>query len=230
MPDRDEVFKAADKLRSEGKDPSYRQVHALLPNGGSPGPLCRLLDEWKVARRYHPKLEVKDVPGPVMEHLATYGKAAWKMAQELALVELRREREGFEEIRRLDLLDREALLGLLETTRLQVQGTRALLKTAENDIEDLAERLAKAEAQLDRVRAERYWDQVMAEVHAILPAEGAMKPRDVLPRLSEATIRGALLHKEELDLKTLRKKMKGRSDQQNYFQFIPEGYRFARIA
>ncbi|KQP85489.1 hypothetical protein ASF60_05160 [Methylobacterium sp. Leaf113] len=223
MPDRDEVFKAADKLRSEGKDPSYRLVRDLLPNGGSPGPILRLLDEWKEARRYHPKLEVKDVPNALMEHLATYGKAAWKMAQERALIELRREREGYEEIRRLDLLDRETLLGLLD-------GTRALLETAEDDIDALKARLEKAEDHLARVRAERYWDQVMAEVHAILPAEGAMKPRDVLPRLSEATIRGALLHKEELDLRTLKKKMKGRSDQQNYFAFIPDGYRFARIA
>lgn len=230
MPDRDEVFKAADRLRAEGKVPSWRMVRDALPNGGSPGPLCRLLDEWRVARCYHPKLEVKDVPGPLMEHLATYGKAVWKMAQELALIELRRESEGFEEIRRLDLLDREALLGLLETMQLEVQGTRALLATAENDIDALMVRLEKAEDHLARVRAERYWDQVMAEVHSILPAEGAMKPRDVLPMLSEATIRGALLHKEELDLKTLRKKMKGRSDQQNYFAFIPEGYRFARLA
>jgi len=90
----------------------------------------------------------------------------------------------------VDLLDREALLGLLEATQVQVEGTRALLNTTENDIDALMARLEKAEDHLARVRAERYWDQVMAEVHAILPAEGAMKPRDVLPRLSEATIRG----------------------------------------
>jgi hypothetical protein len=67
--------------------------------------------------------------------------------------------------------------------------------------------LAKVENQLDRFRAEEFWDRVMRETANLLAERGAMTPTEILPELRGVTIRGATLHKEPLTPGTLKKKM-----------------------
>ncbi|WP_267421439.1 DNA-binding protein [Methylobacterium sp. GC_Met_2] len=232
MATQEEAFQVADQMLSEGLTPTYRTVNARLPKGNksSPKVMLRYLDAWRDERGYKSSPELDDLPKLLRDRLDTFATDAWKAAQEGALRDLLRERESINEIRRAEAEERETLLGMIEISQTETASTKALLEAAKNEIIDLVARLESSEEYLVRVRALRYWDQVMAEVHSILPPDGSMTAREILPLIRDATIRGAALHKEELDVKTLRKKMKGRSDEENYFELVRPGYRFKRRA
>ncbi|AIQ92440.1 protein of unassigned function [Methylobacterium oryzae CBMB20] len=72
-----------------------------------------------------------------------------------------------------------------------------------------------------------FWDRVMQEIFEIIPAGGALTPAEILPELRGVTIRGATLHKEPLNLATLKKKMDVRVSHNRYFEPRDEG-RYAR--
>ncbi|WP_244447690.1 hypothetical protein [Methylobacterium oryzae] len=98
---------------------------------------------------------------------------------------------------------------------------------AEDEAARLQARLNKVENQLDRFRAMEFWDRVMQEIFEIIPAGGALTPAEILPELRGVTIRGATLHKEPLNLATLKKKMDVRVSHNRYFEPRDEG-RYAR--
>ena len=90
-------------------------------------------------------------------------------------------------------------------------------------------RFRKVENQLDRFRAEEFWDRVMREIYEILPFAGAMAPDEILPELRSVTIRGATLRKKPRTPATLRKKMEVRIIHGKYFERSDDG-RYARRA
>jgi drug/metabolite transporter (DMT)-like permease len=86
---------------------------------------------------------------------------------------------------------------------------------------------AKVENQLDRFRAEEFWDRVMQEIAELLVERGPLTPIEILPELRTWTVRGAALHKEPLTPGTLKKKMDVRVFHGRYFEPRDEG-RYAR--
>jgi hypothetical protein len=84
-------------------------------------------------------------------------------------------------------------------------------------------RLLKVENQLDRFRAEEFWDRVMREIAELLAERAAMTPAEILPELRAVTLRGATLHKEPLTPGTLKKKMGVRIFHGRYFEARDEG-------
>lgn len=114
-----------------------------------------------------------------------------------------------------------------------LQAENVALKTrgaaADHDGERLHARLAKVENQLDRFRAEGFWNRVMHEVAEILTHRGALPPAEILPELRTWTVRGAAPHKEPPTPGMLKKKIDVRVSFGRYFESRDEGH-YARKA
>ena len=227
MPTQDQVFEAADALLAEGQRPSRRKVHDRLANGGSPGPILKHLDAWREAQRYKPQLDHKELPKSLKERSDTLLKETWRLAQGEAALGWQLERASLEEIRRDEAEDREHLLGLLQESEVKAQGLAAQLEMAVADAERLRAALAISQDQLGRSRSEAFWDRVMQEVRAILPAEGGMTPEEILATLQPWTKRGASVAKQKLTPGTLKLKMEDRAHWGRYLMALDDG-RFVR--
>ncbi|GJE27536.1 DNA-binding protein [Methylobacterium organophilum] len=208
MPTREQVDWAARKVLAAGGRVSLRTVIAALKAGPARGGSFRdvgpLLRDWKAEQAYRPRL----VPAGLPERLqGVLGKAAaemWAAAQAEAAEALLVERGNLEARARAgdDLL--EEALGRLDM--------------ADAEAARLRERVQRLENRLERVRSEEFWDRVMQEVWEILPAQGAMTPEEILPRIKRRTLRGAALNQEPLTPATLRKKMEVRVNFGHYFE------------
>jgi hypothetical protein len=108
------------------------------------------------------------------------------------------------------------------------RGTRRLSQYCRGRGRPQPARLDKAENQLDRFRAEEFWDRVMQEIAELLVERGPLTPAEILLGLRAVTLRGATLHKEPLTPGTL-KKMDVRVFHGWYFEPLDEG-RYARKA
>ena len=126
-----------------------------------------------------------------------------------------------------DKQDCEHLLGMVETLQAENAALVARARAAEDEAARVLARLAKVENQLDRFRAEEFWDRVMREVAEILTGRGAMTPAEILPETRTWTVRGAALHKEPLTAAMLKKKMDVRVSFGRYFEPCEQG-RYAR--
>lgn len=83
----------------------------------------------------------------------------------------------------------------------------ALNSRLTSEADGLRREIERLRKQLDYVRPEEFWEQVMQEVHDLLPQAGEMKAEEILPRLKPSVRWGARLHKEPLDAATLQKKL-----------------------
>lgn len=211
MPTQDEVFEAADALLAGGQRPSRRRVHERLANGGSRDVILKHLAAWREARRFKPQLELKDLPTSLQERSGALVKETWLLAQGEAALGWQRERASLEEIRRDEAEDREHLLGLFRESETKAEGLAAQLAMAVAEADRLRSALAVCEDQLRRSRSEAFWDRVMQEVRAILPAEGGMTPEEILASLQPWTKRGASVAKQKLNPGTLKTKMEDRA-------------------
>ncbi|MCJ2043194.1 hypothetical protein MKK58_01315 [Methylobacterium sp. J-078] len=120
-------------------------------------------------------------------------------------------------LRREEAQDREHLLGIIETLQAANAALKAKGVTADQNGEHLQNRLVKVENQLERFRAEEFWDRVMQEVRDIIRNGSAMTSAEILPEIRTWTVRGAALHKEPLTLGVLKKKMDVRVTRCKYF-------------
>ncbi len=96
-------------------------------------------------------------------------------------------------------------------------------KATEDEASRVQARLQKVENQLDRFRAEEFWDRVMQEIAELLVERGPLTPAEILPELRAVTHRGATQHKEPLTPGTLKKKMDVRVTHGRYFGLPKEG-------
>lgn len=101
-------------------------------------------------------LKVRELPVPVQGALAKVAGELCAAAQAEAAARLTRDREN------LAVTARASEVVLAEALD--------RLDAAEAEIAGLRESLARAEARLERVRSEEFWDRVMREVYEILPA------------------------------------------------------------
>jgi hypothetical protein len=109
------------------------------------------------------------------------------------------------------------------------RGTRRLSQYCRGRGRPQPARLDKVENQLDRFRAEEFWDRVMQEIAELIAERGPLTPAEILPGLRAVTLRGTTLHKEHLTPGTLKKKMDVRVFHGRYFEPLDEG-RYARKA
>jgi predicted nuclease with TOPRIM domain len=153
----------------------------------------------------------------------------WKRAKREAAQAFAREREAATAMAADDKHDREHLLGMIETLQAENAALAARAKAAEDEAGRVQARLHKVENQLDRFRAQEFWDRVMQEIADLLVERGPLTPAEILPELRAETHRGATLHKEPLTPGTLKKKMDVRVFHGRYFEPRDEG-RYARMA
>ncbi len=229
MPTESAVFVVADDLLAKGERPSLRKVREALPTGGSPREVCKHLRAWRKKRGYDPKFEPTDMSKAMREAGQALAMDLWKQAKREATQAFSREREAAAAMATDDRQDREHLLGMVETLQAENAALAARAQGAEDEAARLQARLAKVEGQLDRFRAEEFWDRVMKEVAEILTGRDAMTPAEILPELRTWTVRGAALHKEPLTAAVLRKKMDVRVSFGRYFEPRDEG-RYVRRA
>lgn len=88
------------------------------------------------------------------------------------------------------------MVGLIKTLQTEKAALVARAEAAEAEGVRVQARLAKVENQLDRFRAEKFWDRLMREIAEILAARGPLTPSEILPELRAVTIRGAALHRQ----------------------------------
>ena len=187
------------------------------------------LRAWRKKRGYDPKLEPTDMSKGMREAGQALAMDLWKRAKREATQALAREREAAAALAADEKQDREHLLGLIETLQAENAALAARAKAAEGEVARALARLAKVENQLDRFRAEEFWDRVMQEIAELLVERGPLTPAEILPGLRAVTLRGATLHKEPLTPGTLKKKMDVRVSFGRYFEPLDEG-RYARKA
>ncbi|MFG7488779.1 DNA-binding protein [Methylorubrum rhodesianum] len=229
MPSEALVFHVADALLARGERPSLRKMREALPNGGSPREVCKHLRAWRKKRGYDPKLEPTDMSKAMKAAGQALAMDLWKRAKREATQAFSREREAAAAMASDDKQDREHLLGMVETLQAGNAALAARAQAAEDEVARVQARLAKVENQLDRFRAEEFWDRVMQEIAELLVERGPLTPSEILPGLRAVTIRGATLHKEPLTPGTLKKKMDVRVFHGRYFEARDEG-RYARKA
>ncbi|MCJ2046372.1 DNA-binding protein [Methylobacterium sp. J-078] len=223
MPTELSVFMVADAMLARGEKPSLRKVRERLATGGSPREVCKHLRAWRKKRGYDPKLEPTDMSKGMKAAAQALGMDLWKMAKREATQTFSREREQAKADQAGEKEDREHLLGMIETLQAENAALKAKGAAADQDGERLQARLAKVENQLERFRAEEFWDRVMQEVHDIIPDGSAMTPAEILPEIRTWTVRGAALHKEPLTPGVLKKKMDVRIKHGKYFEAQPQG-------
>ncbi len=231
MPTEAAVFHYADMILARGERPSLRKLREELPTGGSPRAVCKHLRAWRKKRGYNPKLEPTDMSKGMKEAGQALAMELWKQAKKEATQAFARERAAAAEMASDEKGDREHLLGMIETLQAEnaALAAKATAAAADDEAVRLQTRLAKVENQLDRFRAEEFWDRVMREVAEILTERGALTPAEILPELRTWTVRGAALHKEPLTPGMLKKKMDVRVSFNRYFETRDEG-RYARRA
>ncbi|AWN35133.1 hypothetical protein DK427_04725 [Methylobacterium radiodurans] len=229
MPSESLVFHVADALLARGERPSLRKMRESLPNGGSPREVCKHLRAWRKKRGYDPKLEPTDMSKAMKAAGQALAMDLWKQAKREATQAFSREREAAAAMATDDKHDREHLLGLIETLQAENAALVARAGAAETETSRVLARLQKVEYQLDRFRAEEFWDRVMQEIAEVLVERGPLTPTEILPELRAVTLRGATLHKEPLTPGTLKKKMDVRVSFGRYFEPRDEG-RYARRA
>lgn len=229
MPSEFTVFHVADVLLAAGERPSLRNVRARIPAGGSPRDVCKHLRAWRKRRGYDARLEPTDMPKALRDKGQALATEIWKQAKREATQAFARERATVEADAADERQDREHLLGMIETLQADNAALTARAEAAEGEAARVQARLAKVENQLDRFRAEEFWDRVMREIAEILAERGALTPAEILPELRTWTVRGAALHKEPLTATILRKKMDVRVSFGRYFEALGDG-RFGRRA
>ncbi|UYW24778.1 DNA-binding protein [Methylorubrum extorquens] len=226
MPSELSVFVVADAMLARGEKPSLRKVRDRLANGGSPREVCKHLRAWRKKRGYDPKLEPTDLSKDMKAAGQTLAMDLRKLAKREATLAFSREREAAAAIRTADTEDREHLLGMVEKLQAENAALLASAMAAEAEGERIQARLNKVENQLERFRAEEFWDRVVREIAEILTDKGALTPAEILPELRTWTIRGAALHKEALTPGMLRKKVDVRVTRGKYFA-PPQDGRYA---
>ncbi|MGY2053182.1 DNA-binding protein [Methylobacterium sp. JK268] len=229
MPSEVTVFLVADNLLAKGERPRLRRVREAIPTGGSPREVCKHLRAWRKKRGYNPKLEPTDMSKAMKEAGQTLALDLWRQAKREAAQAFAREREASASMAIDDKHDREHLLGMIETLQAGNAALAARAQAAEDEAGRVQARLAKVENQLDRFRAQEFWDRVMQEIADLLVERGPLTPAEILPELRAVTLRGATLHKEPLTPGTLKKKMDFRVFHGRYFEPRDEG-RYARKA
>jgi hypothetical protein len=229
MPSESLVFHVADALLARGERPSLRKMREALPNGGSPREVCKHLRAWRKKRGYDPKLEPTDMSKAMKAAGQALAMDLWKQAKREATQAFSRERAAAAAMATDEKQDRVHLLGMVETLQSENAALAVRAQAAEDEVGRVQARLAKVENQLDRFRAEEFWDRVIQEIAELLVERGPLTPSEILPGLRAVTIRGATLHKEPLTPGTLKKKMDVRVFHGRYFEVRDEG-RYARKA
>jgi hypothetical protein len=229
MPSEFFVFVVADAMLAKGERPSLRKVREALPTGGSPREVCKHLRAWRKKRGYDPKLEPTDMSKAMKAAGQALAMDLWKKAKREATQAFSREREAAAAMAADDKNDREHLLGMIETLQADNAAFKARAEAAGDEAARVQARLNKVENQLDRFRAEEFWDRVMREIAEVLTERGALTPAEILPELRTWTVRGAALHREPLTAAVLRKKMDVRVSFGRYFEHGDEG-RYSRRA
>jgi hypothetical protein len=155
------------------------------------------------------------VPPEVSARLARAAATLWAAAQNEADQAFERDRERFETI----LCDERALRA---ETLVMADGLLAQVTALEAE-------LAETRRHLQAVRTDHFWDRVVRDIHAILPADGSMSVREIADRLGADLAEEARTHEEEWSLKALRKKIEQRIFHKRLFaRSDPELYRRRR--
>ena len=217
------VWKVCDAIAAKGGETVTVQtaIDAMMARAPhramARGAVMLHVRNWKVAREYKPRLDLRILPETLQEGLSGFAKTVWEAAMVEAMARL-------DDQRRLAEAERLATDDLLREAgaRLERDGETGRLRDAEaerlkGENAALRAEVERLRRRLDHVRAEEYWDRVMREIHAVIPPRGAMTPEEILPRLRQSTRRGARLHREPLDVETLRKKMDVRIEHGKFF-------------
>lgn len=96
MASRHEVFEVADRLRARGLRVSLRSVIPELRYGGSNRVVGPLLRDWKVDRKYLPKVEASGLPERLQRRLREFAVELWEAARADAAAELVAEHAALE--------------------------------------------------------------------------------------------------------------------------------------
>lgn len=219
----DWVWKVCDRILAKGdetvtNEAVIRAMRGRLRNPAlARGTVCLHVRNWKVAREYKPRLDVGILPEPMQEGLTAFAGTVWAAAMVEATARL-------DDDRRLVEAEQIATDRLLLELGAELEKRRAIGELRDLEADRLRDENAtlrveveRVRKRLDHIRAEEFWDRVMREVFAVIPAQGAMTVEGILPKLRQSTRRGARLHREPLDVETLRKKMDVRVHHEKFF-------------
>lgn len=207
MVDRNAVFEAANELHSEGALVSQSTVRTRLTRntgrGGSPRDVGPYLLEWKAEKTYAPVPPRGGVPAEVSARLARATATLWAAALDEADRAFQGDRERFEATLRDERALRAETLAMADGLLAQITALEA--------------ELAETRRHLQAVRADHFWDRVVHDIDAILPADGSMSVREIADRLGADLVEEAKIHAEEWSLSTLRKKIEQRTFHKRLF-------------
>ncbi|MET0526862.1 MAG: hypothetical protein ABW003_00695 [Microvirga sp.] len=136
------------------------------------------------------------MPPEVSARFARAAATLWAAARDEADRAFEKDRERFETTLRDERALRAETLAMADGLLAQVTALEA--------------ELAETRRHLQAVRADQFWERVVQDIHAILPADGSMSVSEIADRLGADLAAEARTHAEEWSLKTLRKKIEHR--------------------
>ena len=228
MPDEDQVWWAANRLRRNGERVSQRNVIAELQRHGRGGTSRQVgphLLSWKVAHNYDARLEVNDIPDSLKGDLVGFVRGVWGAAMIEATQRLDNERArlGAENQAARELMD-EAYVEAEVATR-EAEILRARVVELEAEAAPLRTRTAALEAEvaalskrMSDMKAAEFWDRVMREIEIVLPPDVWVPDNQVIDLLPASLAGEANAHGEPLTRGMLNKKMGVRVTHRKYFE------------
>lgn len=206
----DAVFGVADAMLAEGEEPSVRKIVARLTCGAKTRHVCEALRDWREKRGHDGKGDAKELSQRLRSHLSTFGREAYRIAQQDAARAYVRERENAKAVRQAEIEDLEHLLGRLE--RADAENAVRRVRQVELEAENAALR-----ARVSDLLAAEFWDRVMRAIKDVLPHGEWVRDRDLLGLLPPSLAREAIVHGDPLTRGTLNKKMGVRITHGKYF-------------
>lgn len=221
MPTREQVWAAADHIRTTGERVTQKRVldHLRAAEiGGTERTIDSHLIAWKATRNYDPRLAVLDLPGPLTTRMAGFMEGLWDAAMAEANARLEERRAYLER-------EREATGQLLDETQIRAEETarenetlRARQVAIDAETAVLREEVVALRKEVAHLRRSEFWDRVIREIAEILPEKEWMSIEEIVRRLPPSLAKEALVLDKALTPGRVNRQMFLRDHHSRFFE------------
>lgn len=209
MVDRAELFRIADGIVGEGREPSQRAIRERLARGGSFSDIGPLFVEWSIARGFRPRPRAEDLPQHLRDRVGTVAADIWADGLRNGAIAGQNERDRLvaeRDVLRLALAEMTAIVDVLQGVPRVGPKTQ---ESPENDVEQPARRRKDTIA---------FWDRVMQEIVELMEGR-SFRAEEIFRLLDERTAREAPRWTEKKWCPSfLADKMRGRAKERKFFE------------
>ena len=214
MVDQAELFRIADEILADGRNPTVRALQTELSKGGSFSDVGPMFKGWSLSRGFRPRPTKEDVPPGMLDSLSKVAAQIWS--------------HGRDQGRNIALNDHDELVEKFDALKLAYVAAMARVKALE-------ERLGIADSEVDgydvadaalgrRREATAFWNRLMREVADLIGIQ-QLGPELAFKLLGADTHREAEAWSKPKKWSdaVLSDKMKGRAKEGKFFERVGDG-------